>query len=77
MISMVKSFYKLVDKVITNRLGLVMNEMISTNQPTILKGILLFDGVVAINKVFDLDKCTIKAYLICKVDFEKAYDSVS
>jgi hypothetical protein len=32
---------------------------------------------VVVNEVVDLDKCTKKDCVIFKVDFEKAYDSVS
>jgi hypothetical protein len=37
----------------------------------------LVDGVVAVNEVIDLARKLKKECLIFKVDFEKAYDSVS
>ncbi|PNY12727.1 ribonuclease H [Trifolium pratense] len=54
-----------------------MDSLISKNQSAFLKGRLLVDGVLAINEVVDWVKKKKKECLIFKVDFEKAYDSVS
>lgn len=48
-----------------------------SNQITFLKGILLGDGVIDVNELVDLDKKSRKCFFIFKVDFRKAYDSVS
>lgn len=70
--------YKLVDKVLANRLGMTMDKIIiSHNQSTSLKGRMLVDGVVAVNEVIYLAKRYKKTYLIFKVDFEKVYISIS
>lgn len=76
-ISLVGSQYKLVAKVLAKRLGLVMHKLISPNQSTFLKGRVLVVGVMVANELIDLAKRTKNACLIFKVDFEKAYDSVS
>jgi hypothetical protein len=49
----------------------------SKNQSAFIKGRLLVDGVLVINEVVDWVKKAKKKCLIFKVDFVKAYDSVS
>lgn len=56
---------------------MVMDSLISGSQPAFIKGRMLMNGVVAVNEVVDLAKRTKAECLIFKVDFEKAYDSVS
>jgi hypothetical protein len=75
-ISLLGSLYKIIAKVLTNRLAKVMNLLISSNQSAFIKGRNLFDGVLVVDEVVDLAKKTGKKCLIFKVDFEKAYDSV-
>ncbi|GAU51438.1 hypothetical protein TSUD_413380, partial [Trifolium subterraneum] len=76
-ISLLGSVYKLLAKVLAKRLAAVMNSIISKNQSAFIKGRFLADGVVVVNEVVDLVRRTKKGCLILKVDFEKAYDSVS
>ncbi|GAU18658.1 hypothetical protein TSUD_124910 [Trifolium subterraneum] len=76
-ISLVGSLYKLVSKVLAGRLAKVMPKLISPNQSAFIKGRQLVDGVVAVNEVIDLARKLKRACFIFKVDFEKAYDSVS
>lgn len=56
---------------------MVMKELISCNQSTFLKNMHIIDRVVVINEVVDWAKKKGKECIIFKVDFEKAYDSVS
>jgi hypothetical protein len=76
-ISLLGSLYKLLAKVLAVRLGKVMDSITSKNQSTFIKGRFLADGVVVLNEVVDFAKRSKKECLILKVDFEKAYDSVS
>lgn len=76
LISLVGFLYKLVVKVYTIRLKLVMDNLISANQMTFLKGRMLMDEMVTINKVIDLAKRSNNSCIVFKVDFEKAYNSV-
>ncbi|MCH83058.1 LINE-1 reverse transcriptase like, partial [Trifolium medium] len=76
-ISLLGSLYKLLAKVLANRLGKVMDSIIAKNQSAFIKGRSLVDGVVVLNEVVDFAKRSNKECLILKVDFEKAYDSVS
>jgi hypothetical protein len=76
-IYLLESLYKLLAKVLVNRLGKMMNSIISRNQSEVIKGRSLAHGVVVVNEVVDFAKRTKKECVILKVDFEKAYDSVS
>lgn len=58
-ISLVGSLYKLIVKVLANRPGSVMENMISPSQTTSLKGRLLVDRMVVVNEFIDLDKVSI------------------
>jgi exonuclease III len=76
-ISLLGSLYKLFAKVLAVRLGKVMDSIISKSQSAFIKGRFLADGVVVLNEIVDYAKRSNKECLILKVDFEKAYDSVS
>ncbi|PNX97438.1 cysteine-rich receptor-like protein kinase [Trifolium pratense] len=75
-ISLISCWYKLLSKVLANRLGRVMDTLIPNTQSAFLKGRQLVEGVVVVNEVIDFAKKSGKECLILKVDFEKAYDSV-
>jgi len=62
---------------VVGRLAPVMDSLISSNQYAFIKGRQLVDGVVTVNEIIDVTRKTEKECLIFKVDFEKAYDSVS
>jgi hypothetical protein len=70
-ISLLGCIYKVVAKVLTNRLASVMDSLTSRNQSAFIKGRLLVDGVLVINEVVDWVKKSKKKCLIFKVDFEK------
>jgi hypothetical protein len=76
-ISLLGSLYKMVANVLVGRLAPVMDKLIASNQSAFIKGRQPVDGVVAVNEVIDVARKYKKACLIFKVDFEKAYDSVS
>jgi hypothetical protein len=53
--SLLGSFYKLLAKILSTRLGVVMDSIISKNQLTFIEGQFLVDGVVVVvNEVIDL-----------------------
>jgi hypothetical protein len=76
-IPLLGSIYKLVAKVLAGRLAPVMDKLISSNESAFIKSCQLVDGVVAVNEIIDFARKARKDCLIFKVDFEKAYDSVS
>jgi hypothetical protein len=75
-ISLLGCLYKIIAKVLTNRLAKAMSPLIAHTQSAFIKGRNLVDGVLVVNEVVDLAKKSGKECLIFKVDFEKAYDSV-
>lgn len=51
-----------------------MNLVVTTTQPTFIKGRNLVDGVMVMSEVIDMAKKTYWKYIILEVDFEKTYD---
>ena len=76
-ISLIGSVYKILSKVLTNRLKLVMPSIIGDSQSAFLGGRNILDGVLIANEVEDSWVKTKKAGLIFKIDFEKAFDSIT
>ncbi|MCI34112.1 LINE-1 reverse transcriptase like, partial [Trifolium medium] len=74
-ISLLGSIYKVLSKVLTKRLSLVMDSLVPKTQSAFIKGRHLVDGVLVVNEVVDWVKRAKKMCVIFKVDFEKAYDS--
>jgi hypothetical protein len=75
-ISLVGSLYKILAKVLANRLRLVIGSVISEPQTAFVKDRQILDGILIANEVVDDARKTKKELLLFKVDFEKAYDSV-
>jgi len=75
-ISLVGSMYKILSKVLANRLCSIMGLVISDSHSVFIKGRQILDGILVANEVIDeACKCN-KELLLFKVDFEKAYDSI-
>jgi hypothetical protein len=75
-ISLVGSMYKIIAKLLANRLRLVINSVISETQSAFIQNRQILDGVLIANEVVDEASKLKKQLLLFKVDFEKAYDSV-
>ena len=75
-ISLVGSMYKILAKVLANRLRLVIGSVISDSQSAFVKGRQVLDGILVANEVVDDAQRSNKELLLFKVDFEKAYDSI-
>ena len=75
-ISLVGSMYKILAKVLANRLRSVINEVIGPNQFSFVKGKQILDCSLVANEVIDDIKRKCEGGLLFKVDFEKAYDSI-
>jgi hypothetical protein len=75
-ISLVGCMYKVLAKMLANRLKLVINKIIYETQSAFIKGTHILDGILFANVVVDDAKKLNKELIMFKVDFEKAYDSV-
>jgi len=75
-ISLVGSLYKILSKVLANRLRMVMRSLIAETHTTFVKGRQILDGILIANEVVDEARKSKKELMLFKVDFEKAYDSV-
>ncbi|XP_014623177.1 uncharacterized protein [Glycine max] len=76
-ISLIGYVYKVVSKLLANRLALVLPHLIDERQTTFMKGRHILHGVMISNEVIAEAKSKNKPCMFFKVDFEKAYDSVS
>ncbi|CAJ2652820.1 unnamed protein product [Trifolium pratense] len=75
-ISLVGSLYKILAKVLANRLRHVIGSVISESQTAFVKNRQILDGILIANEVVDEARKAKKDLMLFKVDFEKAYDSV-
>jgi len=66
-----------VSKILANRLALVLPHLIDERQTVFLKGRHILHGVMIANEVIAEAKSKNNPCMVFKVDFEKAYDSVS
>jgi hypothetical protein len=75
-ISLVGSMYKVLAKILANRLRLVIGSVVSDSQSAFVRGKQILDGILVANETVDEARRLKKEVLLFKVDFEKAYDSV-
>ena len=73
---MVVCLYKVLAKILANRLRAVIGSVISDSQPSFVKGKQILDGILVANEAVDEVRCLKKEMLLFKMDFKKAYDSV-
>ncbi|GJY32697.1 RNA-directed DNA polymerase, eukaryota [Tanacetum coccineum] len=75
-ISLIGCMYKIIAKILTNRLVGVIGDIVNEVQSAFIADRQILDGPFILNEV--MHWCTVKKKqaLIFKVDFEKAYDSV-
>lgn len=75
-ISLVGSLYKILAKVLANRLKGVIGSVVSESQTAFVQNRKILDGILIANEAVDEARQFKKDLLLFKVNFEKAYDSV-
>jgi hypothetical protein len=73
-ISLVGSMYKILAKVLANRLRHVVGSVVSEEQSAFVKERQILDRILVANEVVDDARKNQKELVLSKVDFEKAYD---
>ena len=76
-ISMVGSLYKIISKLLAKRLQSVISDVISPSQSSFIKGLQILDGALIASEIIDSCKRRKSPIAIFKIDFHKAFDSVS
>ena len=76
-ISLVGGLYKILAKVLANRIKRVMSKVISPEQSAFVKGRQILDAVLIANEAVDTIIRRKESGIVCKLDIEKAYDHLS
>nr|GEW22974.1 RNA-directed DNA polymerase, eukaryota [Tanacetum cinerariifolium] len=75
-ISLIGSVYKIIAKILANRLVTVLGDLVNEIQSAFVADRQILDGPFILNEIVQWCKKMNKQAMVFKVDFEKAYDSV-
>ncbi|GKD04054.1 putative RNA-directed DNA polymerase, eukaryota, reverse transcriptase zinc-binding domain protein [Tanacetum coccineum] len=76
-ISLIGIHYKIIAKILANRLSKVIDKIVSIEQSAFISGRQILDGPLILSELIGWYKKRKKKMLFFKVDFEKAFDYVS
>lgn len=74
---MMGSLYKIITKLLAKRLQLVISSVISPFQSSFIKGRQILEGTLIASEIIDSCKKKKTPATIFKIDFHKAFDSLS
>ncbi|GJW70476.1 putative RNA-directed DNA polymerase, eukaryota, reverse transcriptase zinc-binding domain protein [Tanacetum coccineum] len=77
LISLIGMQYKIVAKLLANRLSTVLDKLVSPTQSAFISGCQILDGPLMVSEIIEWYRKRNKRLMIFKVDFEKAFDTVS
>lgn len=73
-ISLIGSIYKILAKVLVNQLRLVLSYVITLEQGAFVDGRYILDSIFIAHKCINSGHCSKRPGLVCKLDFEQAYN---
>ena len=76
-ISLVNSLYKLISKVLANRLKKVISCLVNKAQIAFVEGRQILDASLIANEIIDSMVKEKETGILCKLDIEKVYDQIS
>ena len=76
-ISLVGSLYKLLAKVLANRLKKVVGKVVSSTQNAFVEGRQILDAALIANEVINSLLKRKESGVLCKLDLDKAYDCIN
>ena len=76
-ISLVNRLYKMIAKVLANRLKKVMSKLVNTAQNASMAGRQIWDACLIAKEVIDSITKKKEKGILCKLDIEKAYDTLN
>lgn len=75
-ISLIGCQYEIVGKILANRIALVIDSIVSSEQYAFIKGRQILDGPLILNEVFSWCKAHKHQAIVFTVKFKKVYNSV-
>jgi len=76
-ISLISSVYKIISKVLTDRLKNVIHKLVDTQQLAFIKGRQIMDAILMANELVDSRVRSNIPGILCKLDIQKAYDHLN